>query len=231
MNPLTRSFMYYQTSTPSAMSLNDLKRLIQTGEGTYLEFKRTIPSAEKIAREIAAFANSNGGTLLVGVDDDKSLIGVESYHEDEYLLSKAAGELCRPALDIGMEIIHYGERDIIVVRVEEAEKKPIYVKTPAGRTVYVRYNDQSMVATDERVAILKNGSSERGVTFEYGPNEQKLFRYLNEYGRITVPKFSHLINVTSYRASRILVDLVSAGVLQLFRHDEKEYYCFSKDCE
>jgi hypothetical protein len=52
------------TVSVSKMDYLDVKNLAETGEGTYLEFKRTIPSAHKIAREMAAFANTKGGTLL-----------------------------------------------------------------------------------------------------------------------------------------------------------------------
>ncbi|MDZ7691631.1 MAG: ATP-binding protein [Balneolaceae bacterium] len=120
--------MYFEKSNAaiqSQMSYLDVKNLAQTGEGTYLEFKRTIPSAEKIAREIAAFANTNGGTLLVGVDDDKSLVGVKGYHEEEFLLNKATYEICEPSVDITIEVVHFGERDLLVIRVPEVENKPI----------------------------------------------------------------------------------------------------------
>ncbi|MCH8495476.1 MAG: ATP-binding protein, partial [Balneolales bacterium] len=71
------------------MSVGDLKRLVKTGEGTYLEFKRIISSPEKIARELAAFANTRGGTMLIGVNDDKKIVGVDSYYEQDFLLDKA----------------------------------------------------------------------------------------------------------------------------------------------
>lgn len=222
--------MYFDAATTSQMSLEDLRRLAQTGEGTFLEFKRTVPSAEKIARELAAFANTKGGTLLVGVDDDKSLVGVDGYQEDEYLLNKAAHELCKPKIDIHMELVHLGLRDIIVVTVKELEKKPVFVHAKGSETVYVRDKDKSVVASDEVVSVLQNEHSNRGVTFEYGPNEQKLFRYLNEYEKITVLKFSHLIDTSSYKASEILVNLVSAGILKLFTKNKTDYFCFSKDC-
>ncbi|MDX1637431.1 MAG: ATP-binding protein [Balneolaceae bacterium] len=226
--------MYFDKSNSaiqSQMSYLDVKNLAQTGEGKYLEFKRTIPSAEKIAREIAAFANTSGGTLLIGVDDDKALIGVEGYHEEEYLLNKATHEICTPAVDITIEVVHFGQRDLLVIRVPEVEKKPIYVQHNRRRTVYVRKGDQNKVASKELVAVMQNKHSEKGVTFEYGPNEQKLFRYLNEYGEITVEKFSHLIDVQSGKASGILVNLVSAGVLNLFTKNNVDYFTFSQKCE
>lgn len=226
--------MYFNdpsTVTLSQMDYLDVKNLAQTGEGTYLEFKRTIPSAHKIAREIAAFANTHGGTLLIGVDDDKSLIGVSGYQEEEFLLNEAAKELCIPEVDISIEIVHFGERDLLVIKIPESGKKPVFVQGKKGDYVYIRDNDQNKVASRERVEILKRKHSEKGITFEYGPKEQKLFRYLNEYGEITVTKFSHLIDVDEGAASGILVNLVSVGILNLFSKDNIDYFTFSQRCE
>lgn len=211
----------------SSMSPADLRNLIQTGEGKYLEFKKKTPSVEKIAREISAFANSKGGTILIGVDDHKNITGITAYFEEEYVLHKAAYDCCVPAVPIQIELVHSGSQDVMVVRVPEAEKKPVYNKSKKKRLVYVRRNDESVLASDEQVEILKNKYSNEGVTFEYGKKEQMLFRYLNEYGEITVLKYSQLINVTTYRASKILINLVSAGVLKLFNRSDTDYYAFS----
>lgn len=218
-------------ATQSQMTYLDVKNLAQTGEGKYLEFKRTIPTAEKIARELAAFANTNGGTLLVGVDDDKSLIGLEGYQEEVFLLGEAAQKLCTPKLDINMEVVQFGDRDLLVIRVPESGNKPVFVREQKGDIVYIRDADRNKVASRERIEILKKRHSGKGVTFEYGPNEQRLFRYLNEYGEITVDKYSHLIDVNNRKASGILVNLVSAGILNLFTKDNIDYFTFSQKCE
>ncbi|MEX0769429.1 MAG: ATP-binding protein [Balneolaceae bacterium] len=223
--------MYDGGITISEMQPRDLQNLIQTGEGDFLEFKRTTPSVEKIAREIAAFANTRGGTILVGVDDNKTITGIQGYFEEEYLLMKAASEFCIPAIPITIELVHFMELDVMVIRVPEVEAKPVYNKNRKGRQVFVRRADESVLASDEMVKILKNKTSEKGVTFEYGENEQRLFRFLNEYGEITVQKYAHLINVTTYRASKILVNLVSAGILSLSNRDNVEYFMFSERTE
>lgn len=219
------------TASQSQMDYLDVKNLAQTGEGTYLEFKRTIPSAYKIAREIAAFANTKGGTVLIGVDDDKSLVGVLGYQEEEFLLSKAARELCQPAVDIAIEIVHFGDRDLLVIKVPEAPQKPVYVKGDKEDTVFMRERDQNKVASKELIEIIKNRNSDEGITFEYGPKEQKLFRYLNEYGEITVEKFAQLVDVPRAKASATLVNLVSADILNLFRKDDTDYFTYSQKCE
>ena len=222
---------HHSTASLSQMDYLDVKNLAQTGEGTYLEFKRTIPSAYKIAREIAAFANTKGGTVLIGVDDDKSLVGVMGYHEEEFLLTKAAEEFCQPAVDITIEIVHFGERDLLVIRVPESSNKPVYVTNDGETTVYMREKDQNKVASKELIEIIKKRNSGEGVTFEYGPNEQKLFRYLNEYGEITVDKFAELVDVPRAKASTTLVNLVTADILNLFRKDDVDYFTYSQKCE
>lgn len=218
----------HSTASRSQMDYLDVKNLAETGEGTYLEFKRTIPSAYKIAREIAAFANTKGGTVLIGVDDDKSLVGVVGYQEEEFLLGKAAEELCEPAVNITIEIVHFGERDLLVIRVPEAADKPIFVQSDGEDTVFMREEDRNKVASKELIEIIKKRNSDEGVTFEYGPKEQRLFRYLNEYGEITVENFAQLVNVSRDRASTVLVNLVAADILNLFRKDDVDYFMYSQ---
>ncbi len=222
-------YLQYSDSVQvSKLTPGDLKGLIQTGESSFLEFKHSVASPEKIAREIAAFANTKGGTILIGVEDNGEMIGVEGYHEEEFWLNQAASEECIPEVPITIELVNLGERDVLIVKVPEAEEKPVYVKGKKVRQVYVRLEDESVVASDEYIEVLKQNYSDEGFTFEYGEKEQQLFRFLNEYGDITVKRFSLLISVTTYRAAKILVNLVSAGILDLFEKDGITHYTFSK---
>lgn len=208
----------------STMSLRDLKNLIRSGEGLMLEFKRDLSSPEKIAREIAAFANTHGGYLLIGVDDDRSIIGVESYHEQDFFLQQAALELCDPPLEFKMEIIPYNGREVLLVYFNESKNKPVYVLNEEGREVYVRLEDESVRASPERRELLRAGQSKQGVTFKYGNNEQKLFRYLNEYPSITVNQYASLADINRKRASRILIDLTTVGILRIFRKKQTDFF-------
>ncbi|MBP3191712.1 helix-turn-helix domain-containing protein [Natronogracilivirga saccharolytica] len=216
--------MTQQAHIHHSMSLRDLKNLIRSGEGLMLEFKRSISSPEKIAREIAAFANTHGGHLVIGVDDDRSIYGVESYHEQDFYLEQAAHELCSPALTYHMQVIPYYQREILHVYIEESDRKPVAVANGQGDAVYVRLDDQSVRASDEMTEILRSQSSNKGVTFHYGNNEQKLFRYLNEYPDITVDTYSNIADINRKKASQILVDLTSLGVLKLFKKNQTDVF-------
>ncbi|HBQ60906.1 MAG TPA: ATP-binding protein, partial [Balneolaceae bacterium] len=114
---------YSDTVKVSELTRTDLKNLIQTGESRFLEFKHSVASPEKIAREMAAFANTKGGTLLIGVEDNGEIIGVESYHEEEFWLNQAAREECIPEIKVTMELVNTGERDVLMVKVPEAKEK------------------------------------------------------------------------------------------------------------
>lgn len=211
----------------SSMSLRDLKNLIATGESSFLEFKHKVASPEKIAREMVAFANTKGGRILIGVDDNGEIVGIESYYEEEFCLRQASNDVCVPSIDISIEMVHAGKKDVLIVEVPESDQKPIAVKGKKKRVVYIRQNDENIVASDDRVEILKNKTSTEGVTFEYGERERQLFRFLNEYGDITIDRFSIISNITTFRAERILVDMASAGVLDTFEQKGIVHYTFS----
>lgn len=220
-------FKYSDTIKVSTLTRHDLKNLIQTGESRFLEFKHSVSTPEKLAREMAAFANTKGGTILIGVTDNGEMVGVEGYFEQEFLLNQAAKEECIPQIPITIELVHLGDRDILYVKVPEAEVKPVHVKGKNIRQVYVRDGEESVLASDEYIEVLKKNNAEEGVTFQYGDKEQQLFRFLNEYGDITVERLSILVNITTFRAAKILVNLVSAGVLDLFEKDGVAHYTFS----
>ncbi len=219
--------MNQQAPIHSSMSLRDLKNLIRSGEGLMLEFKRAISSPEKIAREIAAFANTHGGHLIVGVDDDHTITGVESYHEQDFYLEQAAHELCSPALVYSMEVIPYHSREVLLVYIEESENKPVTVSNGQGDAIYVRMEDQSVRASDEMAAVMRAQASEKGITFQYGIHEQKLFRYLNEYPNITVDQYSSLADINRKKASRILVNLTTLGILKLNKKNQSNVFSLS----
>jgi hypothetical protein len=213
----------------SRMRLSDLKALIERGEGHYLEFKRRVSSPEKIARELCAFANSDGGILLIGVDDDGTITGVSDHYEEDWLLQKAAQELCKPAISYELNVLPWQHSEVMIVRIPPSDEKPVYVYQGKKRQAFTRTEDESVVASEQVIELLKQQCAEEGVTFEYGENEQLLFSYLRENGRITVQEYAHVIHQTSYRASKILVGMVSAGILMLYTQNQTDYFTFAAE--
>ncbi len=206
----------------------NVRRLILEGEGVTLDFKKTITSCEKIAKTMVSFANNKGGRLLVGVSDDGTINGVKSEDEENYMLTKAAHFFCKPALEPIFQEIYIDDKIILVVEIKKSEMKPHYALGDDKKWwVYIRVNDKSVLASKVVVEVLKRENNDQGVFLEYTSKEKALLEYLEENQRITSREYSHMLNLSSRRSQRILVNLVLSGVIRLHTTEKEEYYTAS----
>jgi len=210
------------------MTLEEVKRLVLRGEGRYLEFKRRVPEPERLAKEVVAFANSGGGRLFLGVDDDGTIVGVKDSAEEEYSLRQALSMNCRPAVRWGSERIAVSnKRDVILVTVPESHRKPHFLvqnEEDGSGPAYVRIDDMSVEATPESVSLMKAEHSDEGVNFEFGEKELLLMRYLEQYGRVTVSGFAQIADLNNAEAGRLLVTLTRAEVIDQHREHRGDFY-------
>ncbi|MBI1803156.1 MAG: putative DNA binding domain-containing protein [Ignavibacteriae bacterium] len=218
------------------MNFHDVNLLIEEGEGFEIEFKRRISSAEKIARTIISFANTKGGTILFGVDDNGSIVGVESEKSEIELIEIAGRDFCDPLISPTIDIVPFDGRDVIVCRIGESRTKPHYFLGEQERVngestrVYIRVNDNTMMASREVVKILQNENPDATpLKLSIGENEHRLFQYLEKNERITVREFGRLVNISDRRASRTLVQLVRAGVVRIHTHEKEEFFTLAYD--
>ncbi|WP_302606014.1 helix-turn-helix domain-containing protein, partial [uncultured Duncaniella sp.] len=73
--------------------------LIEEGEYEHQDFKFAVSDARKIARSLSAFANNDGGRLLIGVKDNGAIAGVRN-EEDIFVVEQAAEMYCEPPQEI-----------------------------------------------------------------------------------------------------------------------------------
>jgi len=215
------------------MYLSDLHELIENGENSQVEFKRKFSEPEKIAKEMIAFANTRGGKILFGVDDNKEVVGVESEKGEIELIDMAAKFYCEPEVKYNSEIIHIYRKDVVVIDVPESRTKPHRLiengkKDGSKGRVYIRLKDTSTLASKETVKVLKNSNPDAPPQIiNIGEKEKALIDYLSENDRITVFQFKELLNISNRRASRILVNLVRAGIIRIHTTEKEEYYTLS----
>jgi len=209
-----------------------IKNLVKQGENDHLEFKRKAAHPEKIMKEVVAFANSTGGKLLVGVDDNGEIPGVKFPEEEEYILHKAITELCSPKLEYNLEIIRlseFEERAILLYDIPEGIRKPYYArekpKDKYGKA-YIRLADKSIQASREVVGILKQHKQQRNEAFQYGDKEKLLLQHLEKHNRITVKEFSELAKISYHKASQKLILLTSNHVLRICPCEKDDYFVF-----
>ncbi len=206
----------------------DIFTLIEDGESETVEFKRKFSTSPKIAKEMIAFANTKGGCILFGVDDDKSISGVESEKSELDLIDTAARFYCEPEIKYTTEIIPFKTKDVVAIIIPESDKKPHKLLDEGDKQssrVYIRYKDKSIIASKETASILKfSNFNNSPLVINLGDSEKILLKYLEENDNISVKEFKKLANISERRAGRTLVNLVRAGVLRHHRLNGKEFF-------
>ncbi|MCR9062779.1 MAG: ATP-binding protein [Cytophagales bacterium] len=209
------------------MDFKELSKLVLNGEGDHLEFKLKSNHPEKIIREMVAFANTSGGKLLIGVNDNGELIGLSYADEDEYVLEKALKNGIEPALNYKLEKVRLPEgKEVLVFNIPKGTERPYYILGDNGtKKVYVRVADKSIQASKEAREILKGYTKNKSLRFTYGDKETHLMKYLSENLKVTVSEFAKLVNIPKKNASRTLILLVLTNVLGInYKEIEDEFY-------
>lgn len=120
------------------MTQAEIKKLLKQPEGRTLEFKRDLSSLTPVLRTLVAFANTAGGTMVIGVEDDKAVRGLEDGKGDEERLANAVSEGISPTLLPDIEIVRIGSKELLVVKVARWPG-PFFVRREGdAKGVYVR---------------------------------------------------------------------------------------------
>lgn len=212
------------------MNAKELKELISSGESSTLEFKRKISSNEKIAKEISAFANTIGGKILLGVDDDGTIIGAESEKGDIDSIETICEFYIDPPLTPKIEIVQVARKDVIVIHISKGPKRPHKVvlnpdEKKKEKHAYIRVGDKSLLASREMARVLAAQNPDTPpLVLSIGEKEKRLFDYLNKNERASVKDFARLVNISVRRSEQLMVRLVRAGVLQIHNDSEQDYF-------
>jgi len=150
----------------------DLEHLIAMPEGQTLEQKSSRIHPRDLATTFIAFANADGGRLLIGVEDDGTVSGLDPVADQEQVerLLRAAYEFCTPSVQIDYQFASYRGRQVLVIDVPVSSR----VHNHNNGRVYLRVLDRDQpLSADEtlRVAFAKGQASYetqpvRGATLE-----------------------------------------------------------------
>ncbi len=213
------------------MKRRELLELIEGGENFNCEFKLRFSTHEKMAKEMIALANSKGGYILFGIDDDKHIIGVRSEKTEAELITDVASNYCEPPVEFDINYIELYGKEIVVVNIPESNCKPHRLQDFEKEfninkaVVMIRVNDKSIQASKEMIRILRAQGGKLALKkYFIGSNEKQLFDYLSKNERISVKELSRLVNISERQASRTLVKLVRADLLMIHTEDNGEEY-------
>ncbi|HEY3027573.1 MAG TPA: RNA-binding domain-containing protein [Pyrinomonadaceae bacterium] len=147
-----RSFQEYMYSTAAPQtSRTELMRLVRGGEDTFLELKVKLSNSEKIAQEIVALANTGGGVIVFGVNDQMRVEGVEDSEDVQAELVRICREEIQPPLVPFIDRIAFDSGRRIVALDIEGKRRPY--RTSDGR-FYLRIGSEKREASREELSAL-----------------------------------------------------------------------------
>lgn len=181
-----RSFQEFLASTPAPQtSRTELMRMVRGGEDTFLELKVKLSNTEKIAQEIVALANTGGGVIVFGVNDQMRVEGVDDAESVQEELVRICREEIEPALVPLIDRIAFDSGRRIVALDVEGRRRPY--RTRDGR-YYLRFGSEKREATREELSALMDDA--RPLRYENVPvmsahvddiDEAHLWTYLREF--------------------------------------------------
>lgn len=206
--------------------ISELKKLVRAGEGLHLEFKRRASSPDQIVREMIAFANTYGGIVLVGVNDDGELSGVKYPEEESLVIRKALKKYCRPYLPYNETVIPLsGTKFVIQYEIPVSRKRPHFFLISKRQSVpYIRIRDMSMKASREMTEIVRRGKLGENTEFTYGDHESALMKLLEKKEKITLAEFQILTGLSYQDAAEKLITLVLANVIRITPTEKGDFY-------
>lgn len=194
---------------------------LKDGEGQRLDYKHAITNPQKIAKTLVAFSNSRGGKLLVGIDDNKDIIGANE-DQEKYQIIKACKEYCFPEIDVNFSLLLVNKKKVVIVEVDEYKAKPVYwLSKKKEKIVYIRTKDKSIVANKLLVTNLESGKLNNAIinSFAYHKliDEVKI-QFTDQ--KMDAEKYAQNNNLDMNQAKRRLLNLVLEGVLSCNEQEE-----------
>jgi Schlafen, AlbA_2 len=199
--------------------------LIKQGEHQKLDFKHSITDSKKIARSLAAFANANGGKLLVGVRDNGSIAGVKS-DEEFYMIQGAAQLYSKPELEFETKAWQVEGKTVLEITIAKVDNDKLITAPDKDGIflVYLRVNDQNFIVNNIYLKAWNKKKYGKGVLIRYDKPEKVLFEYLEEFGEITFSKFIRIADLTKYKAERVLINLIVLNLIEIVFTENQVFY-------
>ena len=205
-----------------------LYKLIQEGEHQQQDFKYCINDSRKIAKSLVAFANTDGGKLLVGVKDNGKIAGIRT-DEEFYMVEAAAKLYSNPPISFSTQQWHIEGKTVLEIQIEPSATKPHYAKNEDGKWLaYIRVHDENILAHKIQLNIWKKNSSHVGIHFTYSESEKILVEYLRENQAITFSKFMRLAHISRNKAEEVLTNAVIMEIVNMKTEKEGTFFTLNK---
>jgi len=201
-----------------------IEELISQGEHQQLDFKFEVSDSKKIARTLSAFANTDGGRLLIGVKDNGVIAGVRS--EEEYYMIEAASTMyTRPVVPFEAKRWDIHGKTVLEIYIAPSPDKPHSAPDKDDKyKAYIRVNDENILANEILILFWQKEHRSKGVLLKISKPVERLFAWLDTHTYININQFCRIGHINYFTARNILSDLMAIGALQYSVVDKRILY-------
>ena len=191
-----------------------IELLIEEGEHQQLDFKFEVSDSKKIARTLSAFANTDGGRLLIGVKDNGNISGIRS--EEEYYMIEAASKMyTRPEVSFEATRWEVNGKTVLEVYIAPSPDRPHTAPDKDDKyKAYIRVADENILANEVLMLAWQKKRQANGTLLKISKPVERLFVYLEEHPFIHINQFCRLAHIHYYTAKNIISDLLAIDALQ-----------------
>lgn len=204
--------------------MSSLQTYISQGEHQTQDFKFRIDDAKKIAKTLAAFANTDGGRLLIGVKDNGKVTGVDP--EEEFHMIQGAAEMyCAPPVPFESKIWQDDYKLVLEIYVPPSSLKPHRAKDENNQwRVYIRMKDHTMLANKILLGLWKLQKKGVKKPQEFKEEELAFLALFREEERLTLSKLYRLSQLPKSRIDFLLQLFLLWGVIEMRMDVEQTTY-------
>ncbi len=202
-----------------------LKKLISQGEHQQLDFKFAITDSRKIARSMVAFANTQGGTLLIGVKDNGKISGIRS-EEEIYMVDAAASLYCRPEMKYKLRLWEPGDDKQVLEVIVEADHTRLWKAQTDDLKwkVWLRCRDQNMIAGNIWELLWGKNQSGTHEDIVFNNKEHLVFSHLNVNQKYTIQQIKEFTLFDIRKIEELVSDFIVLGLMDIHIGDQEFYF-------
>lgn len=192
-----------------------VKDLVREGEHQQQDFKFEISNAKKIAKTLVAFANTDGGRLLIGVKDNGRISGIRS-DEEFYMIDAAATMYCKPEIPIKSYQRIVEGKNVLEILIQASEEKPHYAMDEEKKwRAYHRVHDNNFLVDYILLQVWKREKREAGTFIKYSLKEKMILEILKDEGIASFSFIKKELRIKKRELQNQLVNLISLKAISM----------------
>ncbi len=201
-----------------------IEELISQGEHQKQDFKFEVSDSKKIARSMSAFANTDGGRLLVGVKDNGVAAGVRS-DEEIHMLEAAAQMYCKPELSLKFTEWKILGKPILEATVERNPNALVSAPDKNGNyKIYIRKDDQNILANGIYIKAWEQKKAGRSVNIAYTEVEKSFLEFIKKHQPINWSQIKKSLHLSPKKLNQMILDFMLIDVVELHISEKGYFY-------